>query len=190
MAYSVVIHIANEEPIVAEMEKLPSGGDTVFMANNPRQRDGKDLRYLAANTVMAALLLAITPSTLWWTGHDHGNWAKVPAAVKNMANIQCEECHGPAADHVKSGAPMASSMDEGVCNVCHNGSSRHDKGEQLKNAGADAVLSESPEAFVAFTRAERVKWGAVVKASGVKIEPLSVPGRALFHAQASVTTPD
>jgi hypothetical protein len=49
MAYSVVIHIANEEPIVAEMEKLPAGSDTVFMANNPRQRDGKDLRYLAAN---------------------------------------------------------------------------------------------------------------------------------------------
>jgi hypothetical protein len=64
-----------------------------------------------------------------------GNWAKVPAAVKNMANIQCEQCHGPAADHVKNGAAiMATSQDEGVCNVCHNGSSRHDKGEQLKNA--------------------------------------------------------
>jgi hypothetical protein len=64
-----------------------------------------------------------------------GNWAAAPAAVKNMANIQCEQCHGPAADHVKNGAPMASSIDEGVCNVCHNGSSRHDKGEQLKSAG-------------------------------------------------------
>ena len=42
--------------------------------------------------------------------------------------------------------------------------------EQLKNAGADSVLSESPEAFVTFTRAQRVKWGEVVKASGVKIE--------------------
>jgi len=42
--------------------------------------------------------------------------------------------------------------------------------KQLANAGADSVLSESPEAFTAFTRAERVKWGEVVKASGVKIE--------------------
>jgi tripartite-type tricarboxylate transporter receptor subunit TctC len=42
--------------------------------------------------------------------------------------------------------------------------------EQLKNAGADSALSESPEAFTTFTRAERVKWGEVVKASGVKIE--------------------
>ena len=38
------------------------------------------------------------------------------------------------------------------------------------NAGADSVLSESPDAFVAFTRAQRVKWGEVVKAAGVKIE--------------------
>ncbi len=71
----------------------------------------------------------------WTQIEAGGNWDKAPAAVKNMANIQCEQCHGPAADHVKSGAPMATSMDEGVCNVCHNGSSRHDKGEQLKNAG-------------------------------------------------------
>ncbi len=42
--------------------------------------------------------------------------------------------------------------------------------EQLMNAGADSALSESPDAFAAFTRAERVKWGEVVKAAGVKIE--------------------
>jgi tripartite-type tricarboxylate transporter receptor subunit TctC len=41
---------------------------------------------------------------------------------------------------------------------------------QLANAGADSVLSESSDAFTAFTRAQRVKWGEVVKASGVKIE--------------------
>ena len=41
---------------------------------------------------------------------------------------------------------------------------------QLSNAGADSVLSDSPEAFTAFTREQRVKWGEVVKAAGVKIE--------------------
>lgn len=63
------------------------------------------------------------------------NFDAMPAEVKALANIQCEQCHGPAADHVKNGMPvMQASQDEGVCNVCHNGSSRHDKGEQLKNA--------------------------------------------------------
>ena len=34
----------------------------------------------------------------------------------------------------------------------------------------DSALSDSPDAFAAFTRAERVKWAEVVKAAGVKIE--------------------
>ena len=41
---------------------------------------------------------------------------------------------------------------------------------QLSNAGADSVLSENPEAFTAFTRAQRAKWAEVVKAAGVKIQ--------------------
>jgi len=68
------------------------------------------------------------------------NYDAMPADVKALASVGCEQCHGPAADHVKNNAPiMAVSQSEGTCNVCHNGSSRHDKGEQLKNAGhADA----------------------------------------------------
>ena len=42
--------------------------------------------------------------------------------------------------------------------------------EQLDDVGADSAPSESPEAFMAFTRAERMKWAEVVKAAGVKIE--------------------
>ena len=42
--------------------------------------------------------------------------------------------------------------------------------KNLEDVGADSALSESPDAFVAFTRAERVKWAEVVKAAGVKIE--------------------
>jgi hypothetical protein len=63
------------------------------------------------------------------------NFDAMPPEVQAVANVQCEQCHGPATDHVKNGLPiMAASQSEGTCNVCHNGSSRHDKGEQLKNA--------------------------------------------------------
>ncbi len=80
-----------------------------------------------------------------WEKKNPSNWDTAPAAVKNMGNIQCEQCHGPAADHVLKGSPiMVSSQDEGVCNVCHNGGGHHVKGTMLQNAKhADA----SSEAF-------------------------------------------
>ena len=40
----------------------------------------------------------------------------------------------------------------------------------LTKAGADSALSATPDAFTAFTRAERAKWAQVVKAAGVKID--------------------
>lgn len=49
MPVQVIIHIANEEAVVAELEKVPSANDTCVVALNPRARDGKDLRYLAQN---------------------------------------------------------------------------------------------------------------------------------------------
>ena len=55
----------------------------------------------------------------------------MPADVKNMANIQCEDCHGPAGEHVATGAKMATSMDSGVCDQCHNGGGHHLKGTDL-----------------------------------------------------------
>ncbi|MCL5025838.1 MAG: hypothetical protein M1531_05000 [Chloroflexi bacterium] len=63
-----------------------------------------------------------------------GNWDAVPAELKVMGNIQCENCHGPAKEHVANKAPMAASLSAGVCNVCHNGGGHHVKGEMFKNA--------------------------------------------------------
>ena len=64
------------------------------------------------------------------------NFDAMPPEVKAMAAIGCEQCHGPAEAHVKNGEPiMATSQSAGTCNVCHNSSSRHDKGAQLQNAG-------------------------------------------------------
>lgn len=64
-----------------------------------------------------------------------GNWNAVPADLKNVANIQCEVCHGPANEHVTKGANvMAVSMDAGVCDVCHAVPTHHTKGNELANS--------------------------------------------------------
>jgi hypothetical protein len=54
MAHTVIVHIANEDPILCELEALPAGNDTVVVIQNPRRRDGKDIHYLS-NDVMTVI---------------------------------------------------------------------------------------------------------------------------------------
>lgn len=55
MPTTVQIHVSNEEPIQAEVERLPERTDTIIIAMNPRMRDGKDVRYLAPNVTTLIL---------------------------------------------------------------------------------------------------------------------------------------
>ncbi len=46
---SLVLHIVNEDPVVGEVDVLPSPADILVIIKNPRKRDGKDLNYLEPN---------------------------------------------------------------------------------------------------------------------------------------------
>lgn len=43
---TVIVHVANEDPIVCEIEKIPDPQDQLLVLNNPRLRDGKDVHYV------------------------------------------------------------------------------------------------------------------------------------------------
>jgi len=58
MSTTVVIHLRNAEPMLAEIEELPSPADTLIKLSNPRQRDGKDLIFLDRNVVTVIWPLA------------------------------------------------------------------------------------------------------------------------------------
>ncbi len=51
MAYTIVVHLTNEDAVVGEMDEIPSPGDTLLVINNPRRIDGKDLHYLTEDVV-------------------------------------------------------------------------------------------------------------------------------------------
>ncbi len=51
MSTTVIVHIRNAEPMLAEIEELPQLTDTLLKLSNPRQRDGKDLMFLEHNVV-------------------------------------------------------------------------------------------------------------------------------------------
>ena len=42
----VIIHMHNEDPILAEMDKVPDPTHLSVMVTNPRRRDGKALSYV------------------------------------------------------------------------------------------------------------------------------------------------
>ncbi len=51
MAYTVVLHLSGDIPVVGEVDELPKPTDTIITVSNPRQRDGKDLHYLENNVL-------------------------------------------------------------------------------------------------------------------------------------------
>lgn len=49
------------------------------------------------------------------------NWANMPQSLKNMSNIQCENCHGPGSVHTGQ-----FSYDQAVCFQCHDNTDDED----------------------------------------------------------------
>jgi hypothetical protein len=46
---TILVHLLNEDPVLGEVEALPTPADTNVIVKNPRLKDGKDLRQLEAN---------------------------------------------------------------------------------------------------------------------------------------------
>ncbi len=65
-----------------------------------------------------------------------GNYAEMPTNLQNLANIQCESCHGPGSQH--PGAD-SKSLDVAVCATCHQDGQHHFRPSQwsLGPHGAD-----------------------------------------------------
>ena len=51
MSHMIIVHITNADPVVGEVDELPSPSDTMVTLQNPRLRDGKDVPYLAENVI-------------------------------------------------------------------------------------------------------------------------------------------
>lgn len=51
MAHTVIVHIHNEDPLVAEMEELPDPHAMFVALTNPRKRDGKPLQHVDREAV-------------------------------------------------------------------------------------------------------------------------------------------
>jgi hypothetical protein len=76
----------------------------------------------------------------------NGNWASMPAALTNLSNIQCENCHGPGSQHAFSlGDPSKISVTfaAGDCAQCHDSKPNHVRSAEWNNS-RHAVATRTP----------------------------------------------
>jgi hypothetical protein len=72
----------------------------------------------------------------------NGNWSALPQALKNLSNIQCENCHGPGSEHayalgntnVSNWPRIGKTFLEGTCAQCHDSTPNHSKGSEWQNS--------------------------------------------------------
>lgn len=58
----------------------------------------------------------------------NSNFTNMPAALQNLANIQCENCHGPGSEHAYSLGNtnlITITVNSGDCNQCHDDPTHH-----------------------------------------------------------------
>lgn len=73
----------------------------------------------------------------------NSNWSAVPPALQNVANIQCENCHGPGSEHaaafgdttISNWPRLAVTTSSGDCNQCHDAPTHHIKGTEWYVSG-------------------------------------------------------
>jgi hypothetical protein len=84
------------------------------------------------------------PSTL-----TNGNWASMPAKLKNLANVQCESCHGPGSRHLMSEGVLGNvdaisvTYNSASCGQCHDSKNYHIKNPEWANS-RHAIATSAP----------------------------------------------
>jgi hypothetical protein len=79
------------------------------------------------------------------------NWAAVPDQLKNLANIQCENCHGPGSEHaalagvtnVSNWPRIGKNFSAGNCGQCHDSKNNHVKNAEWSNS-RHAIATRTP----------------------------------------------
>jgi hypothetical protein len=67
--YTIVLHVANAEPVKVDVDELPTSTDTLIIGKNPRERNDKEFAWVdeGVTTVMFPLwrinYIQVIPST-------------------------------------------------------------------------------------------------------------------------------
>jgi hypothetical protein len=112
------------------------------------------------------------------------NWAALPDALKNLGNIQCENCHGPGSQHAYALGDtnlITRTVYSGDCNQCHDSPPNESQGAQwyvsrhamtTGPSSVNCLPCHSGDGFIERRSASNTNY-AVVATSNATFAPIS-----------------
>jgi hypothetical protein len=155
--------------------------------------DGYDTNSLANNggfDDIAKLLNWTFPAVL-----TNSNWASMPSQLQNLANIQCENCHGPGSQHLYSQNlvgntnAIAVSYGAGTCSQCHDSlPSDYQSAEWNTSLHASSARETSPACVRCHTGPGFIGWATAGGMAAQNLYPNYVISSNVFSTNSIITT--
>ena len=127
----------------------------------------------------------------------NSNWAAMPAALQNLANIQCENCHGPGSQHPVANGIVGNtnlisvSYGAGVCSQCHDRlTTEYQSAEWNNSLHASSARETSPACVRCHTAPGFIGWATAGGMAAQNMYPTNVISANAYSTNILTTAPN
>ena len=127
----------------------------------------------------------------------NGNWANLPEQLKDVANIQCENCHGPGSQHMFSGGQVGNtnaisvSYGAGTCSQCHDSVPNEYQSAQWNNSlHSHTARQTSPQCVRCHTGPGFIGWATAGGMSAQNLYPTNIIAANAYSTNILTTAPN
>jgi nitrate reductase cytochrome c-type subunit len=122
------------------------------------------------------------------------NWAAMPQPVQNLANIQCENCHGPGSQHLSTFGDtntITVNYNAGDCSQCHDDLNTHYYSAEWNNSlHSRSARETSPQCVRCHTGIGFIGWATAGGMAAQNLYPTNVIAANYFTTNILTQAPN